>query len=139
MHDENTTTTIEAVRVTGDEVPFLPTVVGNRHALHFEFRTYQRMGWLVDAYHGGQWNFYRLGNGGFYMAPDNSERMRLSVESNGFIGEMTSDAAGIVASLFALNDLANETELDLHIERYHQLRDFALDHAEAALILGAID
>lgn len=140
MHDENTTTTIEAVRVPGDDMlPFLPTVVGNKHALQFEFRTYHRMSWLVDAYGGGQWHFFKLSNGGFYMVPAGSERVRVSVESNGFAGEMTSEAAGIVASLFSLNDLANETGLDLHIERYYQLRDFALDHAEVALILGAID
>lgn len=82
---------------------------------------------------------YTLSNGGFYMAPDLKNPVLLAVDGNGFEGEMSPDAAGIVASLFALCSLAAQTEEDQHIELYHALRAYALEHAEARLILAAID
>ena len=57
--------------------------------------------------------------------------------------EARADAAGIVATLFALGQLAAEAEGtdagDVLIDRYHFLRDFAKTHAEAGAIFAAID
>lgn len=85
-------------------------------------------GWLdalVEGYNGGYWNFYTLTNGGFYMAPANYDRMRLEAVGNGFGGEMSADAAGIVATL-ALRQLAAEAEDtdagDVLTDRYYFLR-----------------
>jgi hypothetical protein len=36
------------------------------------------------------------------MAPKPDKRLRVEVDGNGFSGEMSADAAGIVATLFAL-------------------------------------
>jgi hypothetical protein len=52
---------------------------------------------------------------------------------------MSADAAGIVASLFALCDLANRVGEDKMINQYHWLRDFAIEHAESRFIMGPID
>jgi hypothetical protein len=99
-------------------------------------------GWLdrlcID-YNGCMWDFYSLSNGGFYMAPINEKPFTIDVPTNGFSGEMSADAAGIVASLFALCDLANRVGEDKMINQYHWLRDFAIEHAESRLIMGAID
>ena len=77
------------------------------------------------------------------MAPELSERLRLEVDGNGFSGEMSADAAGIVATLFALGQLAAEIEgtdaADALIDRYHFLREFVDGHAEARAIYQAID
>lgn len=99
-------------------------------------------GWLDQLskdYTGGLWDFYTLSNGGFYMAPSGDKRFSIDVSGNGFSGEMSADAAGIVASLFALCYLANRFGDDKSINQYHWLRDFSINHAEAGLIIRAID
>ena len=80
-----------------------------------------------------------LSNGGFYMAPCDEKRFKIDVSGNYFSGELSADAAGIVASLFAQCDLANRYGDDKLINQYHWLRDFALEHAESDLIMRAID
>jgi len=130
----------------GDRLGFFPGdeshpgLFGARHMLRGSTLVYNWMGRLCQRYNGGYWEFYTLSNGGSYMVPAGIEKMRIEVdEGNGFDGEMSADAAGIVATLFALGQLASETEEDLISERYHLLRDFALEHAESNLILRAID
>ena len=98
---------------------------------------------LSKDYDGAYWHYYTLTNGGFYMAPRLTERLRLEVSGNGFEGEMSADAAGIVATLFALGQLAAEIQgtdaADALIDRYHFLREFVDEHAEAGPIFRAID
>jgi hypothetical protein len=60
-------------------------------------------------------------------------------EGNYYQGEMSADAAGITASLFSINELANRTSDDSLINAYHLLLDFAREHEEAQEILSAID
>ncbi|MEX3547638.1 MAG: antirestriction protein, partial [Burkholderia sp.] len=82
-------------------------------------------------------------NGGFYMAPKLAGRLRLEVDGNGYCGEVSANAAGIVATLFALGQLTAEIqgtdEADALIDRYHFLREFVDGHAEAGAIFRAID
>ena len=65
--------------------------------------------------------------------------MRVEWIGNGYQGTMSSDAAGIVATLFAINQLADELRTDPMVELYHALLDFGTEHAEQAAILSAID
>lgn len=59
---------------------------------------------------------------------------------NGYSGTVSGDAAGIIATLYALSHLAFRFEaVAVLSERFHQLREFALAHREAAAILAAID
>lgn len=122
---------------------FLPSFFGPRMMIRGEALVFGWLDQLSKDYTGGYWNFYTLTNGGFYLAPATSERMRLAVDGNGFDGLMSADAAGIVATLFALGQLAAEIEgtdaADTLIDRYHFLRDFAYNHAEAVAIFRAID
>jgi len=52
---------------------------------------------------------------------------------------MGADAFGITVTLFALCHLAEKTQDATVIERFHQLREFSMQHVEAANILRAID
>ena len=121
---------------------FLPTYFGPRLMMRGEALVYGWMRRLAEGYNGGFWNYYTLTNGGFYMAPVLG-RLRLEVDGNGYGGEMSADAAGIVATLFVLGQLSAETqgtdECDALIDRYHWLREYAGTHAEAAQIYRAID
>jgi hypothetical protein len=77
-----------------------------------ERRVYDFMSEFAGAYSGGSWNFFELSNGGFYMRPpDDSYEIR--VDSNGFHGRMSADAAGIAACLFAFSQLSFEYRTDL--------------------------
>ena len=122
---------------------FLPSCFGPRLMMRGEALVYVWLQRLCRNYSGGYWHFYTLTNGGFYMAPALSDRLCLEVDGNGFSGEMTADAAGMVATLFALGQLAAEMEgaeaADALIDRYHFLREFASEHAEAGAIFRAID
>lgn len=51
----------------------------------------------------------------------------------------TSDAAGIIATLFALSHLSFRYDDDELAEGYGRLYEHAADHAEAAAIFQAID
>jgi hypothetical protein len=96
---------------------------------------------LSDTYKGGYWEFYTLSNGGFYMAPA-LEQPYLVESPSQFSGILHSDAFGIVCCLYAYSHLsfATQTKLSpLCATHYHALRDYALAHASAQLILKAID
>jgi Antirestriction protein len=134
---------IASLVVEEQRLEFLPTYFGPRLMLRGEALVFDWLATLSEDYGGGFWNFYTLTNGGFYMAPASDKRMHLEVDGNGFSGQVSADAAGIVATLFALNQLAAEMA-DTHAgdvlsERYHFLRDFVSSHPEAASIFQAID
>ncbi|MDM0078829.1 antirestriction protein [Variovorax sp. J2P1-59] len=122
---------------------FLPFHFGTRHMLRGEAMVYGWMRLLCKAYDGGYWNFYTLSNGGFYMAPDFKGPMRLEVDGNGFRGNVSADAAGVIVTLFALCYLAEELYgtdgADAVVENYHRLREFVDGHREARAIFRAID
>ena len=117
---------------------FLPEQFG-KFMLKGEALVYGWLEQLSEDYTGGFWDFYTLSNGGFYMAPSGDKRFNIDVSGNGFTGELSANAAGIVASLFALCYLANRFGDDKSINQYHWLREFAIEHAEAGLIMRAID
>jgi hypothetical protein len=70
-----------------------------------EMLVYQLMGTLCPGYSGGYWAFYALSNGGFYMAPTTDDRFTIKVDCNGYAGEMSADAAGVTACLFAFRQV----------------------------------
>jgi hypothetical protein len=122
---------------------FLPKHFGMRRFITGESMVYMHLRNLCEDYISGAfWHFLELSNGGFYMAPDLDKTLRIQA-LNGFMGELTADAAGIVATMYALGHLAGmlegTEEGDPIIDRYHWLREFALDHAECGAIMRAID
>lgn len=128
--------------VDSERLNFLTKYFGNLMLIG-ESMVYQFADKLSGDYTGGGWYFYELSNGGFYMAPAYGSPMSITVQGNYFIGSMSSDAAGIVITLFALNTLVNEFhkryDVDNLIDRYFFLRNYACEHPESSLILQAID
>lgn len=126
----------------GDRLSFLPAMFG-RHFMMGEALVHNWLSRLSEDYNGGFWNYYTLSNGGFYMAPTSDKVLRLIVAGNWFEGELSADAAGIVATLFGLCQLIGQIEgtdeANALIDRYYFLRDFAAEHGEAGLIFQAID
>lgn len=121
-----------------DRIGFLPRVTEGRN-LEFEFGVYDLMRDFCRDYAGGFWEFYSLSNGGFYIAPDEDRRYHIFVPSNGFDGELSSDAAGVVMSLYSLNKMTWRAPTEYLNAKYYELYDFAAQHPEAATIFGAID
>ncbi|MBV6831306.1 antirestriction protein [Xanthomonas euvesicatoria] len=122
---------------------FLPAHFGPRLMMRGEALVYGWLRRLCERYTGAYWHYYTLSDGGFYMAPDLAGGLEIEVDGNGFRGELSADAAGIVATLFALGQLAAETAgteaADPLIDSYHALAAFATSHPEAAAIYRAID
>src|ERR1700733_7659709 len=110
-----------------------------RDMLTVEYAVFAFMRKLSQRYAGGYWTYIELSNGGFYMSPQSDNRFPVNVDGNGFEGEMSADAAGITACLFALSYLSFQTNNEKIAEHYHLLREFALDHAEASAIMEAVD
>ena len=122
---------------------FLPTYFGPRLMMRGEALVYAWLRRLCERYNGAYWHYYTLSDGGFSLAPDLAERLEIEVDGNGFRGELSADAAGIVATLFALGrelaEIAGTDAADALIDRYHFLREFVDEHAEAGPIFRAID
>ena len=89
---------------------------------------------------GGYWEFYSLSNCGFYMAPKSDSIFHVSCE-NGFEGNLSADALGITACLYAYSHLSfsDDDFAETCARHYHLLREYMLEHSEVGGILGAID
>ncbi len=128
----------------GERDKFLPQLFGARMFFHGEPTVYSWMSKLCKAYTGGYWEFYAIGDqGAGFMVPRMDGPVTLFVDTNGYEGQMSAEAAGIVVTLFALNHLMFSTPskgaVDLLCDRYEELREYAMEHAEQREIFRAID
>ncbi|WP_447879968.1 antirestriction protein [Serratia fonticola] len=99
-------------------------------------------GWfdrLCADYHGGQWDFYTLSNGGAFMAPEGDERWSLFNNMNGSGADMSAEAAGITACLMAYSHHACRTESEAMTDHFYRLREYALHHPDSSAIFALID
>lgn len=117
---------------------FLPKHV-KRHFIQFENILYYLTDSMCHQYDGGYWNFYELSNDGFFLAPASEKEFDIYVDGNGFNGFVSSEALGIIVTLFSINGITGQQGDDYLINKYYALRDFALQHEERDLILLAID
>jgi Antirestriction protein len=117
---------------------FLPLHFGPKLMLRVELGIYGWMNRLCPAYSGGYWEFIELSNGGAYMSPSEPAHFDLSVEGNHIQGRLSADAAGIVATTFALNELIWKGNDTAH-QKYDALIEFIHQHPEREAILCAID
>jgi hypothetical protein len=125
----------EARRMT-----FLPALFSPAMMLIGERAVYQFMSWLApDDYTGGLWHFHEREGRPLFMSPDADKRFRIFCETNGYMGEVSAEVAGIIATFFALSHLSFRHEADQMSEAYLRLYEFAGDHPEAGEIFKAID
>lgn len=141
------TTTPETTIVTRELVPeqqradFVDALFGINFPLQLEPYVFALASELSADYRGAYWHFYSLGNGGFYMAPDEDESFAVCSE-NGWAGAMSPDALGITACLYAFSRLsfvASEIIARVYARHYYFLREYAMDHPEVEAILAATD
>ena len=119
---------------------FLPGLFGRKLMLVGERTVYQFMSWLApEDYTGGMWRFHEQGRQPLFLSPDTEKRFRISCETNGYQGLVSAEAAGIIATLFALSHMSFRHESDQLADAYARLYAFAGDHAEAREIFVAID
>ena len=114
---------------------------GISFSMRLEPAVFTIAGQLSQDYTGGLWHFFALSNGGFYMAPQSERRFRV-ISENGFEGEVSADALGITACLYAYSQLSFTGDGAFQktcADQFHLLRACALDHAEAGAIFAAID
>jgi len=136
--NENEPSAVTAHLVPAEErVETLPRHFG-RYMSVVEGLVYQFTRQLVGTYNGAYRQFYELSNGGFYMAPE-IEPMHLYVQGNGFGQDMSPDAIGITACLFAFSHGSFRYPDETFARHYELLREFSYSHPEAGLISAAID
>jgi hypothetical protein len=136
---DTTSQKIEVREIPDDERLQILSRHFGRHMLTVEYAVYAFMRKLSNQYTGGYWNYLELSNGGFYMAPTHETPFSVCIDTNGFEGQMSADAAGITACLFALSHLSFQIQHESIANHFHLLRAYVLEHAEASVILGAID
>ena len=95
---------------------------------------------MATEYSGGYWEFYTLSNGGFYISPTGDEVFHVTCD-NMFEGDLSADALGIVATLYAYSHLSFSNGRFARVSacHYHRLREYMFEHAEVKAILGATD
>lgn len=136
------TTTITPQRLNDSERIALPAqLFGVHFSLLVEPFVYAITESMSHEYKGGYWQFFKLSNGSFYMAPD-SETYHPVACQNGYKGILSADALGITACLYAYSHLSfldNPMLAETCTEQYHLLRNYMLEQTEAEGILEAID
>ena len=131
-------TVVASLVPEGRRMEFLPSKFGVTAMLKVETAIFAWMQRLCPAYAGGYWNFVELSNGGAYMVPGGAEIFDLCVEGNGFEGRVSADAAGVIATTFALNGLIWQGHDKLG-EKYEQLLDYISHHPDQIAIRRALD
>ena len=113
---------------------------GMRFPMELEPRIYNFTERLSEDYKGGYWDFYTLSNGGFYLSLADMKTYHV-ISDNMFEGDLSADALGITACLYAYSHLSFT---DGRFGRvcachYHRLRAYMFEHEKVSAILGAID
>ena len=95
---------------------------------------------MAEDYSGGYWDFHKLSNGGFYMAPSGDDVFHVACD-NQYKGDLSADALGITACLYAYSHLSfsNGRFARVCACHYHRLREYMFEHPEVREILSATD
>jgi hypothetical protein len=119
---------------------FLPALFGLRHMIVAESTVYRIMQGLSPYdYRGGFWNFYERDGQPLFLAPTSRPHFQIESGLTDFRGEVSADAAGIIATLFTLSHLSFRFESDHLAEGYQRLRAYSDGHPESSAIFAAID
>jgi len=115
----------------------LPDLFGARCVV-VESAIFNTLRMLCSRYDGGFWNFYRLSNGGFYMAPDIASPLVLLCP-NHYEVTLSADSAGIVACTYAYSHLSFLPGGEACAHAYRKLSAYVADHADYPAIRAATD
>jgi len=119
---------------------FLPALFSLRHLIIAENTVYAMMDRLSPHdYGGGHWNFYEDGGQPLFLAPTSKPRFRIVPDITCFEGEVSTEAAGIIATLFAFSHLSMKLRSDFLSDGYQRLHRYVDGHTEASEIYQAID
>lgn len=119
---------------------FLPSLFGSSLLIVAENAVYSFMDQLSPLdYRGGHWDFYEHDGKPLFMAPRHTTRFRITGEITGFQGDVSAEAAGIIATLFTFSHLSFRNQSERLSEGYAQLHTYCAGHPEATEILQAID
>ncbi|HIE0659595.1 TPA: antirestriction protein [Providencia rettgeri] len=106
----------------------------------FEIVIFTTMGQFCDDYDGGYWEYCTLSNSGAFIYPDLSkETLTLFNPHNGSEANVSCEAAGIAVCLMMYSLWSFQTESEVLVERFYQLRDYAIQHPESSAIFYLID
>jgi hypothetical protein len=95
---------------------------------------------MAKDYRPGPLLLYKLSNNGCYLKPSTDQTYAVTCENGWSHGVMTADAVGAVATLTGLNYQSftiNLDQADSYEDMRLKLREYALEHDEAANILAA--
>ncbi len=119
---------------------FLPTLFGLPLLIVAENAVYSFMERLSPRdYGGGFWNFYERDGQPLFLAPDSKSRFRIESEITEYRGEVSAEAAGIIATLFTFSHLSFRHSSNRLAEGYERLYGYMAQHPEVSEILQAID
>ncbi|WLE00863.1 antirestriction protein (plasmid) [Agrobacterium leguminum] len=119
---------------------FLPTLFGRSHLIVAENAVYALMERLSPLdYRGGSWDFFEHESKPLFLAPRSRTRFRITGDVTCFQGEVSAEAAGIIATMFAFSHLSFQFQSERLVEGYERLYAYSADHPEAAEIFQAID
>lgn len=131
---------IVATEVNGDEQRLLclPQIAGSRCVM-LEHTVYDMMRRITGDYDGGYWSYFKLSNGGFYMAPVTRQTFDLSCENMLERREVSADTAGVIACAMAYSHLSFLAHGECFASAYHLLSEYIFQHRDAAMIRAALD
>ena len=132
--EETTIVTRKLIR-EDQRLSYTANLFGTHFPLQLEPVIYGITERMAKDYCGGYWQFYTLGNGGFYMAPDDDRPFTVNC-ANYYTGELSADALGIVACLYAYSHLsfAGSGAFPRQCaQHYHLLRHFMYGHQSGNL------
>lgn len=124
---------------------FLPKHFGIKYMMVFENLFYTLSEQFIENYQGAYLEFYELSNGGCYCQIASDAPLVMSFE-NHYSGEFDSETAGLILTLYAINQLiwiahskSHFDDLELFTQLEDRLKEFAASHGSATQIFRAID
>jgi hypothetical protein len=136
----STTSIIGTIVPESERMAVVDRLFGLSYVLKLEPTVFTMAENLCSQYNGGYWQFQKLSNGGFYMAPRMDTIYDVSCE-NGFEGKLSADALGITACMYAYSHLSFGDGVFAQAcgTHFHLLRTYVLEHPEVRAILAATD
>lgn len=123
-----------------ERLAFVDRLFGIGYVVTLEPTVFQMAENVASEYNGACWTFHSLSNGGFYMSPSSTTMFDVCC-TNGYEGELSADALGVTACLYAFSHLSfgDGRLAQVCAHQYGLLREYMFEHLEVRSILAAID